>query len=183
MKDGFLVSDWADDTIGKRIEEKKGVCVPRCVLPQHTGVQFCPLFFTCWTENLRGNFLFSNIVNSSLITHNIKRLRGRPVTELSYIIIIEMQLYCTTVRRRVCIKRKERENKKMCWIFSVRLLLSSRKMTWEKKIRNDRSLPFVHNVRSRYYYGFWSTTPSPETPAALPDEEAALLAKLEEANR
>jgi hypothetical protein len=30
--------------------------------------------------------------------------------------------------------------------------------------------------------GFYSPS-SPETPAALPDEEAALLAKLEEANR
>lgn len=99
---GFRLGGWHNREKNRR--KKRCVCSPLRSPTTHRGSVFCPLFFTCWTENLRGNFLFSNIVNSSLITHNIKRLRGRPVTELSYIIIIEMQLYCTThVRHRVCI--------------------------------------------------------------------------------
>lgn len=69
-------------------------------------------------------------------------------------------LYYTRTSSCVYIKRKERENKKKCveYFRFVCCCLQQKKMTWEKKIRNDRSLPFVHNVRSRYYYGFWSTT-------------------------
>jgi hypothetical protein len=66
MKDGFLVSDWADDTIGKRIEEKKGVCVPRCVLPQHTGVQ-CSVPYSLLVEQRIYEEIFSFQISSTVL--------------------------------------------------------------------------------------------------------------------